>query len=210
MKVTASLAISSIVVGVDPLEAPTPRLSKVTTRCLAAQAAGRRFKQDGIDGAGVAAVMSDAGLTNGASYAQFTSEEDLVANVLADQPRAQRQSLDSQPQIRRDSRRSSAPICLPNTATSAPTAARRLRCSTRSPDAPPPPDRSSPPTVGWLKCLTPLLWKRTLCAAQRVRNASLWVASSPTRSERSRLYGSRPAAERRMATVSVATRSQSP
>jgi hypothetical protein len=36
MKVTASLAISSIVVGVAPLEAPTPRLSKVMTRCLAA------------------------------------------------------------------------------------------------------------------------------------------------------------------------------
>jgi hypothetical protein len=30
-----------------------------------------------------------------------------------------------------------------------------------------------------------------LCAAQRVRNASLWVASSPTRSERSRSCGSR-------------------
>jgi hypothetical protein len=43
-----------------------------------------------------------------------------------------------------------------------------------------------------------------------VRNAALCVASSPTRSERSRSYGSRPAAERRMATVSVATRSQSP
>ena len=36
MKVTASLAICSMVVGVAPLEAPTPRLSKVMTRCLAA------------------------------------------------------------------------------------------------------------------------------------------------------------------------------
>ena len=36
MKVTASLAICSTVVGVVPLEAPTPRLSKVMTRCLAA------------------------------------------------------------------------------------------------------------------------------------------------------------------------------
>ena len=41
--------------------------------------------------------MSDAGLTNGAFYGHFTSKEDLVANVLADQLRAQRQSLDSQP-----------------------------------------------------------------------------------------------------------------
>ena len=41
--------------------------------------------------------MSDAGLTNGAFYGHFTSKEDLVANVLADQLRAQRQSLDAQP-----------------------------------------------------------------------------------------------------------------
>jgi TetR/AcrR family transcriptional regulator, transcriptional repressor for nem operon len=40
--------------------------------------------------------MSDAGLTNGAFYAHFTSKEDLVANVLADQLRAQRQSLDAE------------------------------------------------------------------------------------------------------------------
>jgi TetR/AcrR family transcriptional regulator, transcriptional repressor for nem operon len=45
-------------------------------------------------------VMSDAGLTNGAFYAHFTSKEDLVANVLADQLRAQRHSLDSQPSDR--------------------------------------------------------------------------------------------------------------
>src|SRR3954465_4164496 len=64
------------------------------------EAAGRRFKRDGIDGAGVAAVMSDAGLTNGAFYAHFSSKEDLVANVLADQLTAQRQSLDSEPSDR--------------------------------------------------------------------------------------------------------------
>jgi TetR/AcrR family transcriptional regulator, transcriptional repressor for nem operon len=69
---------------------------KQATRHRILEAAGRRFKQDGIDGAGVAAVMSDAGLTNGAFYAHFASKEDLVANVLADQLRAQRQSLDAQ------------------------------------------------------------------------------------------------------------------
>jgi TetR/AcrR family transcriptional regulator, transcriptional repressor for nem operon len=41
-------------------------------------------------------VMSDAGLTNGAFYNHFTSKEDLVANVLADQLRAQRHSFDAQ------------------------------------------------------------------------------------------------------------------
>ena len=73
---------------------------KQATRQRILEAAGRRFKQDGIDGAGVAAVMSDAGLTNGAFYGHFASKEDLVANVLADQLRAQRQSLDSEPSDR--------------------------------------------------------------------------------------------------------------
>ena len=70
---------------------------KQATRQRILEAAGRRFKQDGIDGAGVAAVMSDAGLTNGAFYAHFASKEDLVANVLADQLRVQRQNFDAQP-----------------------------------------------------------------------------------------------------------------
>src|SRR5437764_2773173 len=70
---------------------------KQATRQRIVEAAGRRFKQDGIDGAGIATVMSDAGLTNGAFYAHFTSKEDLVANVLADQLRAQRQGFDDRP-----------------------------------------------------------------------------------------------------------------
>src|SRR3954451_11161419 len=73
---------------------------KQATRQRILEAAGRRFKQDGIAGAGVAAVMSDAGLTNGAFYNHFTSKEDLVANVLADQLRAQRHSIDVQPSNR--------------------------------------------------------------------------------------------------------------
>jgi TetR/AcrR family transcriptional repressor of nem operon len=68
---------------------------KQATRQRIVEAAGRRFKQDGIDGAGVAAVMSDAGLTNGAFHGHFSSKEDLVAHVLADQLRAQRHSLDA-------------------------------------------------------------------------------------------------------------------
>ena len=73
---------------------------KQATRQRIVEAAGRRFKHDGIDGAGVAALMSDAGLTNGAFYGHFSSKEDLVANVLADQLRAQRHSLDAQPSDR--------------------------------------------------------------------------------------------------------------
>jgi TetR/AcrR family transcriptional regulator, transcriptional repressor for nem operon len=73
---------------------------KQATRGRILKVAGRRFKQHGIDGSGVATVMSDAGLTNGAFYAHFKSKEDLVANVLADQLRAQRKSLDDQPSDR--------------------------------------------------------------------------------------------------------------
>jgi TetR/AcrR family transcriptional repressor of nem operon len=69
---------------------------KQATRQRIVEVAGRRFKQDGIDGAGVATLMSDAGLTNGAFYAHFASKEDLVANVLADQLRAQRESFDAE------------------------------------------------------------------------------------------------------------------
>jgi TetR/AcrR family transcriptional regulator, transcriptional repressor for nem operon len=74
---------------------------KKATRQRILEAAARRFKGDGIDGAGVATVMSDAGLTNGAFYAHFASKEDLVANVLADQLHAQRESFDAQPSDRR-------------------------------------------------------------------------------------------------------------
>jgi TetR/AcrR family transcriptional regulator, transcriptional repressor for nem operon len=73
---------------------------KRATRRRILEAAGRRFKRDGIDGSGVATLMSDAGLTNGAFYAHFESKEDLVANVLADQLRAQRQSFEDRPSDR--------------------------------------------------------------------------------------------------------------
>src|SRR5215208_274935 len=73
---------------------------KQATRQRILEAAGRRFKQDGIDAAGVAAVMSDAGLTNGAFYAHFKTKEDLVANVLAEQLRVQRESFRAAPSDR--------------------------------------------------------------------------------------------------------------
>ncbi|WP_322750642.1 MULTISPECIES: TetR/AcrR family transcriptional regulator [unclassified Frankia] len=58
---------------------------KQATRQRIIETAGYRFKQDGIDGSGVATLMADAGLTNGAFYAHFASKEDLVATVVADQ-----------------------------------------------------------------------------------------------------------------------------
>ncbi|MGN9841299.1 TetR/AcrR family transcriptional regulator [Nonomuraea sp. H19] len=58
---------------------------KQATRQRIIKVAGQRFKTDGIDGSGVATLMADAGLTNGAFYAHFSSKDDLVANVVADQ-----------------------------------------------------------------------------------------------------------------------------
>jgi TetR/AcrR family transcriptional regulator, transcriptional repressor for nem operon len=70
---------------------------KGETRQRIIETAGRRLKQDGIDGSGIATLMSDAGLTNGAFYAHFNSKRDLVANVVADQLRAQHAVLSSLP-----------------------------------------------------------------------------------------------------------------
>jgi TetR/AcrR family transcriptional regulator, transcriptional repressor for nem operon len=65
---------------------------KAATRRRIVEAAGRRFKRDGIDGSGIATLMADAGLTNGAFYAHFDSKDDLVATAVADQLREQRES----------------------------------------------------------------------------------------------------------------------
>jgi TetR/AcrR family transcriptional regulator, transcriptional repressor for nem operon len=64
---------------------------KQATRQRIVDAAGRRFKQDGIDGSGIATLMADSGLTNGAFYAHFTSKDDLVATTVADQLATQRE-----------------------------------------------------------------------------------------------------------------------
>jgi AcrR family transcriptional regulator len=66
---------------------------KLATRRRIIETAGRRLKRDGIDGSGVATLMADAGLTNGAFYAHFASKDDLVATAVADQLRGQRESL---------------------------------------------------------------------------------------------------------------------
>lgn len=58
---------------------------KEATRRRMVETAGRRFKSDGIDGSGIATLVADAGLTNGAFYGHFASKDDLVATVVAQQ-----------------------------------------------------------------------------------------------------------------------------
>ena len=64
---------------------------KEATRRRIVEAAGRRFKRDGIDGSGIATLMADAGLTNGAFYAHFASKDDLVTTIVSEQLREQLQ-----------------------------------------------------------------------------------------------------------------------
>ncbi|RNG22259.1 TetR/AcrR family transcriptional regulator [Streptomyces botrytidirepellens] len=66
---------------------------KSETRRRIIETAGRRFKQDGIDGSGVSTLMKDAGLTNGAFYAHFESKNDLVTTAIADQLKVQTESV---------------------------------------------------------------------------------------------------------------------
>jgi AcrR family transcriptional regulator len=61
------------------------REHKDATRRRIIERAGHRLKRDGVDGSGIATLMADAGLTNGAFYAHFSSKDHLVATVVADQ-----------------------------------------------------------------------------------------------------------------------------
>lgn len=66
------------------------REHKAVTRDRILESAGRRLKDEGVERAGIAAVMADAGLTHGAFYAHFSSKDDLVASVVEDQIAKQR------------------------------------------------------------------------------------------------------------------------
>jgi TetR/AcrR family transcriptional repressor of nem operon len=74
----------------------SPEHKEATRRRLIATAA-RRFKTDGIDGSGIATLVADAGLTNGAFYGHFRSKDDLVASVVAQQLEDQVAAVDAMP-----------------------------------------------------------------------------------------------------------------
>lgn len=56
---------------------------KDATRQRIIDVASRQFRQDGVAAVGLAGIMTDAGLTNGAFYTHFKSKEDLVRAVLS-------------------------------------------------------------------------------------------------------------------------------
>ena len=57
---------------------------KQETRERIIRTAAKRFREDGVEAVGVAALMADAGLTHGGFYAHFPSKEALVAAACAE------------------------------------------------------------------------------------------------------------------------------
>jgi TetR/AcrR family transcriptional regulator, transcriptional repressor for nem operon len=57
---------------------------KDETRRHILDVASAQFRESGIAAVGLAGIMSEAGLTNGAFYSHFASKEDLVREVLTD------------------------------------------------------------------------------------------------------------------------------
>ncbi len=56
---------------------------KAETRRHILAVASRQFRKDGIEAAGIAGIMKEAGLTNGAFYPHFKSKEELVREAVS-------------------------------------------------------------------------------------------------------------------------------
>ena len=56
---------------------------KEASHRLIVEVAVKRFREDGIAASGVAGIMGDAGLTNGAFYPHFESKEELVRECVS-------------------------------------------------------------------------------------------------------------------------------
>jgi TetR/AcrR family transcriptional repressor of nem operon len=56
---------------------------KDATRQRIIEVASRQFREQGLAAVGIAGIMAEAGLTNGAFYAHFDSKEKLVREVLS-------------------------------------------------------------------------------------------------------------------------------
>ena len=105
---------------------------KEATRRRIVESAGRRFKRDGIDSSGIATLMADAGLTNGAFYAHFASKDELIATAVGDQLRLQTEHLRELPPGDPASSSLCVGIFPQSTVTPPRTVAHLLPCWTRS------------------------------------------------------------------------------
>ncbi len=75
-----------------------------TTRRHILDVASAQFRESGIAAVGLAGIMSEAGLTNGAFYTHFESKEDLVRAVLLRCAGAARAAAQGQSRERRRAR----------------------------------------------------------------------------------------------------------
>lgn len=75
---------------------------KAATQRQILETASRCFRRDGISAAGIAGIMGEAGLTNGAFYSHFESKEELVREALIDALKSQQLRLEDDLHAGRD------------------------------------------------------------------------------------------------------------
>jgi TetR/AcrR family transcriptional repressor of nem operon len=66
---------------------------KENTRQQITEVASRQFRDQGVSAIGLAAIMADAGLTNGAFYTHFSSKNDLIRECIEHTLEAQYEGL---------------------------------------------------------------------------------------------------------------------
>lgn len=99
---------------------------KAATRKHIVDVASRCFRRDGVSAAGIAGIMGEAGLTNGAFYPHFESKEALVREVVASALADRQHRLEDQaegPDLEAAIRRYLSPAHLNNPAEGCPSAA---------------------------------------------------------------------------------------
>ena len=105
---------------------------KDATRQHIIDVASPQFREGGVAAVGIAGIMADAGLTNGAFYTHFESKEDLVQAVLFNALGGRKVGLRANLEAGKGLERPSATICPRVIATTPAAAARPRRWSPKS------------------------------------------------------------------------------